>query len=108
MSEALAQKNSSPHRSTAWRSKLGFQIPKGLCPPAQGCEGRATLGRCPEISQPRWGCAAAVPTDHNPDGVAGVWRWFSQGSSFLATLGFAAESLWDSSRTSIHRNTFHS
>src|SRR5436190_24197662 len=24
-------------------------IPKGLCPPAQGCEERATLGKCPRV-----------------------------------------------------------
>jgi hypothetical protein len=32
----------------------------------------------------------------NPVGVGGVPPAASQGSSFLATLGFEAESLWDS------------
>ena len=73
-------------------------IPKGLHPPAQGCEERATLGTgSKSVStptglqqptsweiQPRWGCGllCAVP----------------QGSSFLATLGFVTESLWDSAK----------
>src|SRR2546427_9010278 len=71
-------------------------IPKGLCPPAQGCEERATLGEWPA------GC-------FNPNGVVsrfnrgaatplGLFPFaaMSQGSSFLATLRFMAESLWDS------------
>src|SRR5437660_443337 len=33
---------------------------------------------------------------HNPVGVDEVLRARTQGSSFLATLGFEAESLWDS------------
>src|SRR5258707_5378010 len=77
-------------------------IPKGLCPPAQGCELASYPGKKPwsrlnpngVVSppdrwrvaecepQPRWGCC--VPTI------------LSQGSSSLATLGFEAESLWDS------------
>jgi len=32
----------------------------------------------------------------NPVGVGSARPAFSQGSSFLATLGFGAESLWDS------------
>ena len=35
-------------------------------------------------SQPRWGCCFALP--------------LTQGSSFLATLGFVAESRWDSKK----------
>ena len=50
----------------------GSAIPKGLCLPAQGCEERATLGGGPQRFQP-------------------------QRSSFLATLGFEPQSLWDSS-----------
>jgi len=36
-------------------------IPKGLYPPAQGCEPRATLGKTPGNGQPQWGCG------HRPD-----------------------------------------
>ena len=33
---------------------------------------------------------------HNPFRVGDVWFTISQGSSFLATLGWMTESLWDS------------
>jgi len=33
---------------------------------------------------------------HNPVGVGFHWRIVTQGSSFLATLGFGTESRWDS------------
>src|SRR5436309_1390396 len=76
-------------------------IPKGLRPKAQGCEARATLGvrrkktttptglrlralRSSE-TKPRWGFVFLCQS--------------SQGSSFLATLGFVAESRWDSYRS---------
>jgi len=42
-------------QTSAWgsRSLEGSSIPKGLCPPAQGCEERATLGqRCSKIPNP--------------------------------------------------------
>src|SRR5258707_1343726 len=80
---------------------LRRRIPKGFRNKAQGCEERATLGSCVRsittlkaervaangngsttMPQPRWGC----DTPAN----------FTQGSSSLATLGFVAESLWDS------------
>src|SRR5258708_14500399 len=35
-------------------------------------------------------------------GLSTMWRGFSQGSSFLATLGFVAESLWDSALGATH------
>jgi hypothetical protein len=72
-------------------------IPKGLCPPAQGCEERATLGNGPEgIGNPN----GVVPTSlaypsHNPVGVGNVRGTIPQGSSSLATLGFEPKSLWD-------------
>src|SRR5687767_12164054 len=37
--------------------------------------------------------ATTIPLRRNPVGVVGVGR-FSQGSSFLATLGFGTESRW--------------
>ena len=73
-------------------------IPKGLWPPAQGCEERATLGDEPPGSPtptglwPFW----AVPR-RNPVGVEARSLPVSQGSlACSATLGFGTESLWDS------------
>src|SRR5258706_16458457 len=43
---------------------------------------------------------------HNPFRVETYPPLISQGSSFLATLGFVAESLWDSLRQSCFRKTF--
>ena len=70
-------------------------IPRGLCPPAQGCEERATLGNVCLESQPRRGC------DSPRCRAATLLAWSdnfrsTQGGSFLATLGFGLESLWDS------------
>jgi hypothetical protein len=62
-------------------------------------EGEATLGNgVVEIGNP----IGVVPSGcderrHNPVGVGKVKGTFTQGSSFLATLGFEAESRWDSS-----------
>jgi hypothetical protein len=54
----------------------------GLRPSAQGCEGRATLGKI-------------VERNYNPFGVDTLSP-SSQGGSSLATFGFVPESLWDS------------
>src|SRR5689334_6365234 len=87
------------------RARQQPSIPKGLRNKAQGCEERATLGKCtlhrdnPErvaaddngnrtMPQPLWGCKLSVT--------------LTQGSSFLATLGFVAESLWDSALGAMH------
>jgi len=71
-------------------------IPKGLRPPAQGCEERATLGKRKDDHQPQRGCDPNAQPGRNPVGVDAMFPAISQGSSFLATLGFGAESLWDS------------
>ena len=77
-----------------------LSIPKGFRPKAQGCEERATLGKTRlEISNPN-GVAALrrrFVSDHcrNPVGVGDFYSTPTQGSSFLATLGFETESLWD-------------
>ena len=73
-------------------------IPKGLRLKAQGCEERATLGWCGnEHRQPQRGCApirngpltrTTAHDGRNPVGVVNSLPTFSQGSSFLATLGF--------------------
>jgi len=91
-------------------------IPTGLCLKAQGCEERATLGKY-------WQPGGASSEDEFSRRVAGVAAQTrgrmgrtvrlglkgttplglrtnptvpTQGSSMLATLGFVAESLWDS------------
>src|SRR6476661_3886019 len=74
-------------------------IPKGLRNKAQGCEERATLGKVTGDSQPQRGCGMVLfpwSSATTLSGLSPMWRAFSQGSSFLATLGFVAESLWDS------------
>src|SRR6266705_1039393 len=74
-------------------------IPTGLCNSAQGCEERATLGKETDDSQPQRGCGMVLFPSSSAttlSGLSPMWRAFSQGSSFLATLGFVAESLWDS------------
>src|SRR6266704_5874987 len=50
------------------------------------------------VSQPQRGCglvALPLPLATTLSGLSSIRR-ISQGSSFLATLGFVAESLWDS------------
>src|SRR6266576_290579 len=77
----------------------GSSIPKGLRNKAQGCEERATLGKASEGSQPQRGCGIVLYPSSSAttlSGLPSMWRAFSQGSSFLAPLGFIAESLWDS------------
>src|SRR3989442_9814994 len=72
-------------------------IRKGLCPPAQGCEERATLGEWPAgFFNPngvvsRFDRGTTIPLGLFP------FASISQGSSFLATLGLVPESLWGSS-----------
>ncbi len=73
-------------------------IPKGLRPPAQGCEARATLGSKPQAVPTPTGLRPfrAVPS-HNPVGVGVRFPPVSQGSlARSATLGLGTESLWDS------------
>ncbi len=77
-------------------------IPTGFRPKAQGCDAGATLGIRPQNVFNR-DAVAAIPSSpgalgicHNPVGVGGNKFLFTQGSSFLATLGCMPESLWDS------------
>ena len=69
-------------------------IPKGLRPPAQGCDEEATLGHRPINDSNRNAVVAAVAT--TPLELGEFLAFVSQGSSFVATLGFEPESLWDS------------
>jgi outer membrane lipoprotein-sorting protein len=101
---------SNGHLLAAWRNT--FSIPKGLCPPAQGCDPRATLGKQtrqdsnPERVVAMDGSAVSPTRGRNPFRVGPPVQLYTQGSLALlrqkhcggkATLGFAAESLWDSS-----------
>jgi hypothetical protein len=72
-------------------------IPKGLRRKAQGCEARATLGNKREKEQPQRGCdrRGTFTKAETPLGFCS-FDSLPQGSSCLATLGFVAESLWDS------------
>ncbi len=71
-----------------------------LRPKAQGCEERATLGPALIISSTPTGLRLCAPLMR--EGVTQPrWGWdqialMTQGSSFLATLGFGTESRWDS------------
>ena len=51
---------------------------------------------CKRNFQPHRGCIFFAPTGCNPFRVDDVCFTISQGSSFLATLGYMMESLWDS------------
>ena len=70
-------------------------IPTGLRPLAQGCEARATLGKVRFESQPQRGCVGPRSRGATPLALSDYFQ-FTQGSSFLATLGFGPESRWDS------------
>ena len=78
------------------------RIPTGFRPKAQGCEERATLGLRPAKFTNR-NAVAAIPFSsiargicHNPVGVGDDYIPFTQGSSYVATLGYLPESRWDS------------
>src|SRR5258708_2963809 len=71
-------------------------IPKGLSPPRQGCEERGTLDCHAPHAQPQRGCAMGHTSKALPFQGRGSPGAFSQGGSFLATLGFVPESRWDS------------
>jgi hypothetical protein len=88
---------------TLKRRERRAPIPKGLCPPAQGCEERATLGQRPKKFTNR-NAVAAIPFSsavrgicHNPVGVGDDLIPFTQGSSCVATLGCMTQSRWDCS-----------
>ena len=77
-------------------------IPKGLSHKAQGCEERATLGKCAMTGQPQRGCGIFGPwavtrgQGRNPVGVVGFFMTVSQGRrDDTPTLGFVPESRWD-------------
>ncbi len=74
-------------------------IPKGLRLAAPGCEERATLGPTPKHPPtPKGLRPCPLFRSHGAATLSGLYSLsrFPQGSSFLATLGFVSESLWDS------------
>src|ERR1017187_45050 len=91
-----------PHRIVTGIAERGWvRIPTGFRPKAQGCAAGATLGRRSTNITNR-NAVAAVPFSpvacdvcHNPVGVALDLDRFTQGSSFLATLGWRIQSPWD-------------
>jgi hypothetical protein len=84
--------------------QMTASIPRGLCPPAQGCEARATLGNSREIRQRQRRCGGGSRADTTPLGLKFPIQ-VSQGSSCLATLGSGPESLWDSLMAAISART---
>jgi hypothetical protein len=48
-----------------------------------------------QLTNPTGVAAWPRTVGRNPVGVENIWDGLSQGSSFLATLGFVTESLWD-------------
>src|SRR5438093_10680357 len=71
-------------------------IPTGFWNKAQGCEERATLGRLWEIPPTATGLRhVTFVHGRNPVGVVVGRGMVTQGSSFLATLGWRTQSLWD-------------
>ena len=83
--------------SQNWRlANSVASIPTGLHQLAQGCEERATLGGCQDVIHPEWVESACVKHVMQPRWGCACLGRLTQGSSFLATLGWRMESLWDS------------
>ena len=78
-----------------------FLNPKGISAQSPGLARRAYPGNAAhhKNSTPT-GLRLGRSRRRNPVGVEPVLDPISQGSSCLATLGFVAESLWDSAKTS--------
>ena len=78
--------------------RAGFRpILKGFRPEAQGCEPASYPGKGRRMASTPTGVAFIRPTARTQP----LWGWcplagLTQGSSFLATLGLATESRWDS------------
>src|SRR5256885_4554345 len=68
-----------------------FSTPTALCPPAQGCEARATLGGLMvSFFQPHRGCGTGArrAEGRNPVGVDCVWRALPK-VAYVHTVGVA-------------------
>ena len=86
---------------TGFAERGRVRIPTGFRLKAQGCAPGATLGHLPANIINR-NAVAAIPSSsvardvcHNPVGVGDDLIPFTQGSSFLATLGWRTQSRWD-------------
>src|SRR5260221_2845360 len=82
-----------------------YRIAGGLSRIIFWAKRRATLGKATDDSQTQRGCGMVLfpwSSATTLSGLSPMWRAFSQGSSFLATLGFVAESLWDSALGATH------
>ena len=85
---------------TEFAARDCVRIPTGFRLKAQGCAPGATLGHLPANIINR-NAVAAIPflsvlrVCRNPVGVGSDLFSFTQGSSFLATLGWRTQSLWD-------------
>ena len=82
---------------------IGFSNPNGIATSSPGLERSDYPGwRRGAVTTPTGLHQAGRGNGRNPLRVADVWFTISQGSSFLATLGFGAESLWDSRAGASH------
>jgi len=88
------------HLIRIFKTTGGRRIPKGFRLEAQGCEERATLG----LRWGGWSNPERVPPAFRLSGLRNSAATLSgleflgavtQGSSFLATLGWRTQSLWD-------------
>ena len=71
--------------------------PKGIVSFSPGLRGTSYPGKVPYAAiNPNGVAARASRFCHNPVGVEDILKLVTQGSSFLATLGFVPESRWDS------------
>src|SRR5438477_8417167 len=78
---------------------LWFCNPKGIAQQSPGLRGTSYPGcgaKWRSTPTGLWPRGIVVAPSRNPFRVVSNSRTYSQGSSFLATLGFVAESLWDS------------
>jgi hypothetical protein len=86
-SKIFVQKKSHRRRREAVKRAGHSKIPTGFRPKAQGCEARATLGHRPQTSPTPTGLCPCGKYGCNPVGVENHFSRFTQGSSFVATLG---------------------
>jgi hypothetical protein len=76
---------------------VSFPNPEGIVSSSPGLRGTSYPGLMErDASTPTGLCRAGRATGPNPFRVDDVCFTIPQGSSFLATLGFMTESLWDS------------
>ena len=84
--------------SISRKTQLGLPFnPKGIASSSPGLRGTSYPGKTArQPVNPNGVVSITPPRGHNPVGVENIFGSVTQGSSFLATLGFAPESRWDS------------